>query len=491
MRMNDRRAGKSAERQIQCLFAPLASLLLAGCAVGPNFERPAPPSVSTYAAEPLAATAATASVPGGEAQRFSSGADLQGDWWTLFHSLPLNTLIEQALANNPDLKAAQAALKAAQETTRAQRGVFFPSLSAGAEATRQLDSGSRYNVFTPQVSVSYVPDVFGLNRRTLESVKAQQEVVRYETVATQITLVSNVAAAAMQDASLSAQIDTTRRLVAINDQLLETLRYQHDKGYASPLDLAAQEAQAAEVAATLPPLLKAQAQNRNLLATLAGQFPGQTAAPDFNLDSLTLPQDLPVTLPSVLVAQRPDVLQAEANLHAANAQVGIAEATRLPNFELTANAGRTAGVIRDVFHSGAGFWSLGAAATTPIFQGGALLHQQRAAKANYTQAAEQYRSTVLTGVQNVADTLAALKQDADTLQAAATAEQAAKRAFDLSQEQWKVGYASYLTLLSAEQSYQEASITLIQARADRYLDTVALYQALGGGWWRRAELAKD
>jgi NodT family efflux transporter outer membrane factor (OMF) lipoprotein len=489
--MSDRRDAKRGHEPVQGLSAAFASLMLAGCAVGPNFEPPAPPTVTTYAAEPLSSTAATAGIPGGEAQRFTISGDLQGDWWTLFHSAPLNTLIEQALANNHDLKATQAALDAARETTRAQRGAFLPGLSAGAEATRQLDGGSRYNVFTPQVSVSYAPDVFGLNRRTLESVKAQQEAVRYETIATQITLVSNVAAAAVQDASLTAQIDSTRRLVAINDQLLETLRYQHARGYASPLDLAAQEAQAAEVAATLPPLLKAETQNRNLLATLVGQFPGQTATPDLKLDALTLPQDLPVTLPSGLVAQRPDVLQAEANLHAASAQIGVAEANQLPNFELTANAGRSAEVIRDVFHSGAGFWNLGLAATTPIFQGGALLHQQRAAKANYAQAAEQYRGTVLTGVQNVADTLAALKQDADTLQAAAAGEVSAKRAFDISQEQWKVGYASYLTLLSAEQSYQEASITAIQARADRYLDTIALYQALGGGWWRRAELAKD
>jgi NodT family efflux transporter outer membrane factor (OMF) lipoprotein len=269
--------------------------------------------------------------------------------------------------------------------------------------------------------------------------------------------------------------------------MLQILRYQHAKGYVGRLDVAAQESQLAQVAATLPALVKQLDQQQHLLAILAGHFPGRAPAEKFELADLQLPQELPLSLPSQLVAQRPDVLQAEANMHAASAQVGVTTANRLPNIQLTANAGSTALAIGDVFKSGTGFWNLGAAVTAPIFQGGTLLHQQRAAKAAYVQAAEQYRSTVLTAFQNVADTLTALEQDAEGLKAAAAAADAAKVTLDLSQRQWKAGYASYLSLLSAEQADQQSQIALVQAQANRYADTAALFQALGGGWWHRAE----
>jgi NodT family efflux transporter outer membrane factor (OMF) lipoprotein len=273
--------------------------------------------------------------------------------------------------------------------------------------------------------------------------------------------------------------------------MLQILRYQFAKGYVSQLDVAAQESQLAQVAATLPPLIKQAAQLRDLLAVLAGQFPNEVTHEKFELASLQLPEELPVSLPSALVAQRPDVLQAEANLHAASARIGIAIANRLPNIELTADAGSTALAMSQLFTSGTGFWGLGAAATAPLFEGGTLLHQERAAKAAYVQAAEQYRSTVLTAFQNVADTLTALKQDAEGLQAAATATAAAKVTLDLSERQLKAGYASTLALLSAEQAYQQALINLVQAQANRYADTAALFQALGGGWWNRTDLATD
>jgi NodT family efflux transporter outer membrane factor (OMF) lipoprotein len=230
---------------------------------------------------------------------------------------------------------------------------------------------------------------------------------------------------------------------------------------------------------------------RDLLAVLAGQFPNRSPAEKFELSSLQLPADLPVSLPSQLVAQRPDVLQAEANLHAASAQIGIATANRLPNIALTADAGSTALAFDKLFTSGTGFWGLGAAATAPLFQGGTLLHQERAAKAAYVQAAEEYRSTVLTAFQNVADTLTALEQDAEGLKEAAAAADDAQITLDLSQRQWQDGYISYLALLSAEQAYQQARINLVQAQANRYADTAALFQALGGGWWHRADLTKD
>ena len=471
---------------------------LAGCAVGPDFKPPAAPAVSSYTTQPATGTAATANVAGGESQQFQSGGDIPADWWVLFHSPALNALIEQSLAHNPDLKAAQAALAVARENTRAGRGASYPSVSAGFSASREQDppgalapvpsnNAFLYNLFTPQVSVSYVPDVFGLNRRNVESLKAQQQAVRFQMIATRITLSSNVVAATVQQASLRAQVAATRDLIATNTTMVKLLRYQLDKGYAGRLDLAAQESQLAQLQATLPPLLTQLDQQNNLLAVLSGQLPSQAPAQAFDLASLHLPQHLPLSLPSTLVAQRPDVRQAEANMHAASAQVGVAVANRLPNISLTANAGSTALAINQLFKSGTGFWSLGADLAAPIFQGGSLLHQERAAKAAYVEAAEQYRGTVLTAFQNVADTLSALRHDAEGLQAAAKAADAAKLTLDLSQRQYKDGYASYLTLLSAEQGYQQSRIALVQAQASRYIDTAALFQALGGGWWHDAD----
>jgi NodT family efflux transporter outer membrane factor (OMF) lipoprotein len=499
-----KRAGAFAHwspSRVLSFIAALALLFIAGCAVGPNFKRPAAPAVSDYTGRPLSTTVTSTNVAGGEAQRFAKGTDIAGDWWTLFHSRPLNELIEQSLTNNPDLKAAQAALSVARENVLAQRGVYYPSVAGSFSASRQKQSGAlaptpssnayQYNLFTPQVSVSYSPDVFGLNRRTLESLKAQEQGVRFQMIATYITLSANVVVTAIQEGSVQMQIDATRELIGINSNMVQILQYQLAKGYASRLDLAAQESQLAQVTATLPPLLKQSAQLRDLLAVLAGRFPNQTTAEKFGLASLQLPEELPVSLPSQLVAQRPDVLQAEANLHAASAQIGIAIANRLPNITLTANAGSTALALDRLFTSGTGFWGLGAAATAPVFQGGTLLHHERAAKAAYVQAAEQYRSTVLTAFQNVADTLTALEQDAESLKAAAAAADDAQITLDLSQRQWQDGYISYLALLSAEQAYQQARINLVQAQASRYADTAALFQALGGGWWHRADLTKD
>ena len=494
---------KFAERPRPLLLIAMGCVLpLAGCAVGPNFKKPAAPDVSGYTAQPLQATSATAQVAGGESQRFDVGADLSGDWWTLFHSRQLNALIGEALANNHDLKAAQAALTVAHENTLAQRGAYYPSIDAGLSASRQHDPGAAlapvpsnnaflYNLFTPQLSISYAPDVFGLNRRTVESLRAQEQATRFQMLATWTTLTSNVVVTAIQMASTQAQIDATRQLIAADAKMLQLLQYQSDKGYASGLDLAAQQSQLAQANATLPPLIKQAAQLHDQLAVLTGQFPSEMPAERFDLASLKLPQDLPVSLPSKLVAQRPDVRQAQANLHAASAQIGIAVAERLPNITLSANVGSTALAIGQLFKEGTGFWSLAADVAAPIFEGGKLLHQERAAKAAYTQAAEQYRSTVLGAFQNVADTLSALQQDADGLQAAAAAERAAKTTLDLAQQQVRDGYTSDLALLTAEQAYQQARISLVQAQANRYADSAALFQALGGGWWHRGDLDGD
>ena len=479
--------------------ALVAPLFTNACVVGPNFKPPAAPSVSGYTAKPPQTTEAAPRVPGGEAQHFTSGAEVPADWWTLFHSRALNELIEQALTNNADLKAAQAALLVAHENTRAQHGAALPQVSAGAALTRQRDPSASlapvpannaflYTLATPQLSISYVPDVFGLNKRTVEAAAAQEQASHYEMIAINITLSANVVQAAIQEASLEDQINTTNELIGINRQILSLLQYQKSKGYAAGTDVVAQQTQLAQLEASLPPLLKQRDQQNNLIAVLTGRFPGQARPEKFTLASLSLPQSLPLSLPSVVVHQRPDILQAEANLHAASAQIGIATANRLPNITLTGNAGSTGLAIGQLFGPGTGFWNIGGALLAPIFDGGTLLHQQRAARAAYQQTAEQYRGTVLTAFQNVADTLAALEHDAETLKSTAAAADAAKTSLDLSRIQYKDGYAAYLAVLNAEQAYQQARLSQVQAEADRFTDSAALFQALGGGWWHRPEL---
>ncbi len=389
----------------------------------------------------------------------------------------------------------------AQENVRAQRGFYYPSAAASFTADRSRTSSQLspvlnapifiYSLYTPQVSVSFLPDVFGLNRRTVESLKAQAEQTRFALAATHITLSSNVAAAAVQEASLRAQIAATNELITINTNMLKILRDQFAEGYVSRLDVAQQESQLAQVAATLPPLMKQLEQNRDLLAALSGGFPNPDLPEKFELSSLQLPQELPLTLPSQLVEQRPDVRQAEENLHFASAQIGVARANRLPSFPLTADVGSAAVGAASIFGPGTLFWDLAGSVTQPVFTGGTLLHRERAARDAYIQASEQYRSTVLTAFENVADTLHALKEDADALKAAAAAKDAAAVTLDLASKQVHAGYANSLALLNAEQMYQQAVISLAQAQANRYADTAALFQALGGGWWNLADIPKS
>jgi NodT family efflux transporter outer membrane factor (OMF) lipoprotein len=482
-------------------FVPIAAaLILTGCTVGPDFKKPAPPEVSGYTSQTLGKTEST-DVPGGNAQTFTQGADLVADWWALFHSRTLDDLVEKAIANSPDLKAAQAALRVAHENAAAQRGEYYPNISAGFSAARVSQAGTLapvpnnnafdYNPFTPQLTVSFVPDVFGLNRRTVESLHAQERGTRYQMLATYTTLTSNVVVTAIEEAATDEQMKATLDVIAAETRSVAILRLQLQKGYASRVDLAAQESQLAQAKATLPPLIKQAAQLHDRLAVLCGQFPIQAPALNLDLGSLRLPQNIPVALPSTIVSRRPDILQAQENLHAANANIGVAVANRLPNIELTGNAGSTALAIDQVFAPGTGFWSVGAQLTQPIFEGGKLLHEERGARAAYDQAAEQYRSAVLTAFQDVADSLVALQQDADALKTAAAAEEAAKVTLDLAQRQVQDGYNGYLSLLTAQEAFQQAHIGLLQAQASRYADTAALFQALGGGWWHRTDLAEN
>jgi NodT family efflux transporter outer membrane factor (OMF) lipoprotein len=484
--------------QTRLLGAVSLFAILGGCAVGPDFKRPDAPAISSYTPGPLSNPTATPGVVAGDAQRFVRAADVGGDWWTQFRSPALDALIEQSLKNNSDLKVAEAALRQAHETAIAQKGAFYPQLGAQFGASHQEqpmtlapvpDNNSfQYDLFTPQLAISYAPDIWGLTRRTVESYEAQADAARYQMLATYTTLVNNVIAAAVEDAATRAQINSTNQMIAAERKSLDILQYQKDKGYASGVDLAAQVSALAAAEATLPPLIKQEAQFHDQLAVLTGKFPAETPPETLKLSDLSLPADLPVSLPATLVGQRPDVLQAESNLHAASAQIGIAVANRLPNIMLSGNAGSTALAMNQLFQPGTEFWTVAANLAAPIFDGGTLRHQERAARAAFDASAAQYRSTVLGAVQNIADTLVALQQDAEAVKAASAADAAAKTTLDITERQLRDGYTNTLGLLSAQQAYQQAEITLLAAQSTRFADTAALFQALGGGWWHRTDL---
>jgi NodT family efflux transporter outer membrane factor (OMF) lipoprotein len=465
--------------------------LMAAACVGPDFHRPDAPGVAGFTAQPLPAKTAAAEGPGGAAQQFVAGAEVPRNWWTLFGSAQLDALVAEALRANPSVHAAQAALRQALENTAAQRGAYLPAASAGFDATRQrnavgvlaptLNSGTPlFNLFTAQVSVSYVPDIFGANRRQVESLAALAEAGRFELDATYLTLTANVVCAAIQEAGLRAQIAATERVIALARESLAVMRRELELGAIAEGDVFAQEASLAQFEAVLPPLRRQLDQTRDSLAALTGNLPADMQPVTFELDELTLPADLPLGVPSQLVERRPDVRAAEADLHAATAQVGVAIANMLPQLTLSGVAGSTATALGDLFKGGTGYWSGGASLSQTLFAGGSLQHRKRAADAALDQAGAQYRSAVLTAFQNVADALHALVADADAMDAAARSRGAAERSLEVARRQLELGAVGYLALINAEQTYQQAVISLVQARANRYLDTAALFQALGG-----------
>jgi len=427
----------------------------------------------------------------------------------------LNSLVEQAFRANPTIPAAQAALRQAQEMVKAQGGFFYPTVLAGYSFERQKLPGNTatanapglqgngeyiapsapaqplfYNFQTAALTVGYTPDVFGANRRKVESLDAQAQYQRFELEATYLTLAANVVAAGIQEASTRAQIAATRQIIEYNEKSLQILLDKFALGYAMRLDVALQEAQLAQAQAMLPPLVKQLDQTRDLLRALAGKLPSQEIEQTFELSSLKLPQELPVSLPAKIIEQRPDVRAAEEQVRSANAQVGVAIAAMIPQFSINGSFGGVADKFPWMFRNGGPFWSLIGSVTQTVFDGGTLLHTRRAADQALLQAAAQYQSTVLAAYQNVADTLHAIVDDADALAATRKAERAARVAADVALEQMHDGFTDYLTELAAEISYQQALLGLVQAQSTRFGDTVALYQALGGGWWNRKEDAE-
>jgi NodT family efflux transporter outer membrane factor (OMF) lipoprotein len=476
-------------------LALTAALMLGGCEVGPDFHRPDAPKASAYTSENLPAATASADVHGGEAQQFGTARDIPGEWWSLYRSPALDGLIAEAIKANPNLDAARAALTEAHELQLAGEGQFYPTVTGSAGATREKFSGASFGTGTSSIfsvnsaslNVSYVFDVFGGTRRNVESLEAQTEFERFQLEAAYLSLTANVVTTAVQEASLRGQIAATQQIIDIESQELERLRRDFAAGATANTAVLQQAATLAQTRATLPPLEKSLAQTRHQLAVLMGHLPSDAPTSDFDVSDLQLPQELPVTLPSRLVEQRPDIRAAEAQLHSASAQIGVATANMLPQLSLSASLGTiSSGAL---FQPGTGVWSLGGSLLQPLFEGGTLLHRKRATEAAFDGAAAQYRSTVLTAFQNVADVLRALQSDADALNAQLAAERAAEESLTVARRQFQFGSITYLTLLNAEQTYQQAHIALVQAQAARFSDTAALFQALGGGWWNRADVA--
>ncbi|SEN26483.1 efflux transporter, outer membrane factor (OMF) lipoprotein, NodT family [Pseudomonas sp. ok272] len=471
-------------------------MALAGCTVGPDFVRPDVATNADYSREQLTTTAQADIAAGGAAQRLVAGMDIPGQWWTLFRSPSLNALVEEALRANPDVSAAQAALRQANELVYADQAALFPSVSGNVSKTREKVSGVAsgfptspiLTVSSASLSVSYAPDVFGGTRRQIESSTAQAEYERFQLEATYLTLSANVVNTAVSLASVRDQVVATEAIIRLQSEQLDLLDAQRRLGAIADTDVLTQQTALAQTRATLPPLQKQLAQTRNQLMAYLGRFPNQDQGERFNLASLHLSQALPVSLPSAIVGQRPDVRSAQAQLHQASANIGVATANQLPQFSITGTLGSTVAGGTQLFSAGSGVWSLVGSIVQPLFDAGKLEHRKRAAVAAYDESAARYRGTVVAAFQDVANALRALEADADALNQQVAAERSAQASLDLVQAQFRLGAVAYINLLTAQQTYQNTVLARVKAQAARYSDTTALFQALGGGWWNRTDV---
>lgn len=473
------------------LCAATATAVLSACAVGPDYHRPATPQPERLTAVALPEATAGGTQAADRAQRFVDLAQSPPAWWTVFGSAELDALVDRALQHSPTIAAADAALRQAQELADAQQGALFPAVQASYSPTRArvsevssspLNSGaSLYTLHTAQLSISYAADIFGGNRRSVEALDAQSEFQTWQLRAARLTLAANVVNAAIQEASLRDQLAAVEELSRIAERQLTLLQVQRRLGATSGASIFAQEALLHQAEASTAGLRKQLAQQRDLLAVLVGTLPAEMPAPSLQLSGLRLP-DVPIGLPGPLVEQRPDVRAAAAQLHAANAQVGVSVSNMLPQITLTASYGSSAETLAQLFRASGLAWSVAASVTQTVFQGGALLHRKRAAEAQLDQSLAQYRSSVLSAFQNVADALEAVRHDAEQHVATIRQEQAAQTSLRIAQRQLELGDISVLTLLNAQAAYLQAALARIQAQASRSSDVVAVYQALGGNW---------
>jgi NodT family efflux transporter outer membrane factor (OMF) lipoprotein len=461
--------------------------------VGPNFRVPNAPTVTGYTVETKLKSTVTTGISGGASQTFAAANDISGDWWTLFRSKQINAFVDEAVRNHPDIQAAQFALRSAREKYRSEQGSLLPQVDGSSSAAREQSSVAQggtatpYNLYNATVNVSYALDIFGGTRRQVEALGAQAEYQRFQLEATYLALTANVVTSAINDASLRAQIDATGDIVKSETDQLTRLQQQFELGAVPQSDVLSQQATLAQTQATLPALQKQLAQQRNQLMAYLGRLPSQDKGESVNLAELQLPKTLPVSLPSALVRQRPDIRTAEETLHQSTANVGVDVANMLPSLTLTGSYGSSASTPRDLFSADAIAWSVASSVSQKIFDGGTLYHTKEADVATFEQDLAKYKSTVISAFQNVADALRAAQYDAQTLKAQAASEQASLASLNMAQEQYKTGAVTYATILNAEQTYQNARISRVKAQAARYADTAALFQALGGGWWNRVD----
>lgn len=481
-------------RNLFRLTALCAALAASACAVGPDFKSPDAPATQAYGPRGTATTVSTP-VPGGEAQTFVSGKPVPAQWWTQFGSEKLNALVDQAFANSPSLAAAQAALRQSAENYRALHANLYPSIDGQFSATRQkIDSGSFgnpgggsaiYNLFNASVGVTYALDFFGAARRTIEAQGALNEAQQFQYEGTYQTLAANVVTAAVQEARLRALISGKRKVIGDLERQYGINTKQFELGAVGKSEVLTAQASLAGERAVLPALELELSRTQNQLAVLLGKTPGEHVATDFDLSELKLPQDVPLSLPSELVRQRPDVRAAEAMLHQASANIGVATAAQLPQILINGSYGTQASQIENLFETT--IWSVGANITQPLFRAGQLRARKRAAVAAYAEAQANYKLAVLQGFQNVADTLRALETGAQVLEAQYQSAEAAQKALELAEKQYSLGVISYLDVLTMQRQATLAKTGLVQALADRYQNTAALFLALGGGWWNRDE----
>jgi len=474
------------------LRALVAAALVGGlgsCAVGPNFHHPAAPAATHYShgGDPARTTSAE-----GVAQRFTPGAAVASDWWRLFNSAQLQAIVNEALANNPGLEAAQASLRASEDNLRAGYGIFYPQIHAAAAATRERFSAvelgenvrsSVFNLFTLSASASYALDLFGGERRALEGLAAQADVQRATVHATYVTLLSNIVNTVVAEAAYRAEVDATRQLIELQREQVRLAEVQYRAGTQPYSNVLSLQSALATYEATIPQLEQKLAQSDDLLASLVGHIPADWSPPEIELKDLQLPSELPVSLPSDLVRQRPDILVAEATAHAASANVGVATAALLPSVTLSGSDAANGTATNRIFGTSGKAWSFGADVSAPLFEGGTLWFNRKAAIESYHQATALYRQTVLGAFEQVADTLRALDHDASALRAEDEALTTARQALHLVETNYEAGLDTYLDVLNADAQYHQAVINDLQAVALRYQDTVALYVALGGGWW--------
>ena len=481
------------------IYLGLLTILISGCTLGPDFIRPKSPEVKSYLPGKSSTKITTTSSESVKAQSLAMGKDIEGQWWTLFRSPALTKLIELTIKHNPDLQTALATLNQAQENATAKQGSLFPSLDVITRQNQQRITGAQFgdpnipeNTYALSyvgVHVAYTLDVFGAIRRQIEGFEAIAEYNHFQLEGIFLTLAANVVTTAIQEASLRAQIKATQEIIFSQTRQLDLVTHQFELGGSSKIDVLALQANLEQTQATLPPLQQQLAQTRHQLTVFTGELPGNELIAQFNLNDLHLPEELPLSLPSKLVEQRPDIRAQEALLHDASAQIGVATARLFPDFTIDTNVGSVATKIGDLFVPGSAVWNLAGNMLAPVFHGGEYLHKRRAALAAYEEAAARYRSTVLQAFQNVADTLSALESDAAKLKAQDAALKAAFNSLELTKLQYQVGAISYLPLLTSERDYQQAQIGQVKAHANRYADTAALLQSLGGGWWNRKNLS--